>query len=375
MNRLRFPFLGYTVIIHWSWLIAVSLLTWSLSTGYYPTLFPELPPILLWASGFMTTVLLFLSVLLHECAHAGVATAHNVKIHDIMLHIVGGWTMLPRELATPSLEAKVAVAGPFCSAVIGLLLWPISEFPIALYLMKFNFLLAGYNLLPAFPMDGGRILRAWFWKQSGSFSQATERASQLGKHIAIAMILIGVSGLIFNWGTFWLIVGGIILRMVSDGTHHTVEFSQLLTGRVRDVMIPSHTILSLDVGHTVAGVKALFLRYGFHHFPVLWDGHVVGLIRYEDLRQHPDWDTDHGQPISQLIRPINPEIIIHPDASIRDAFDQMLLTASPRLLVYDKTQFVGMITRASVTRLRELHQKETPWVGITGPAPAVARHS
>lgn len=375
MNRLRFPFLGYTVIIHWSWLIAVSLLTWALSTGYYPTVFPDHPRLILWLSGFMTTGLLFLSVLLHECAHAGVATAHNVKINDIMLHIVGGWTMLPRELSSPSLEAKVAIAGPFCSVVIGVLLWPWSDFPIAHYLMDFNFLLAGYNLLPAFPMDGGRILRAWFWHQSGSFSHATERSSRLGKQIAIALIVSGIGGMLLGWSTFWLMIGGIILRMVSDGTHHAVEFSQLLTGHVRDVMIPSSRILCLEVGQTVATVKDIFLRYGFHHFPVTWNDHIVGLLHYDDLRKHPDWQNDTHQPITELIRPLKQEIVVHPSATIREAFDQMLLTASPRLLVYDGSQFVGMITRASVTRLRELHQKESQWVGLTGAAPATARHS
>jgi len=375
MNRLRFPFLGYTVIIHWSWLIAVSLLTWGLSTGYYPTVFPDHPRLIHWLSGFMTTGLLFFSVLLHECAHAGVATAHHVKIHDIMLHIVGGWTMLPRELSSPSLEAKVAIAGPFCSAVIGLLLWPWSDFPIAHYLMQFNFILAGYNLLPAFPMDGGRILRAWFWHQSGSFSQATERASHMGKQIAIALILSGIGGMLIGWSTFWLMIGGIILRMVSDGTHHTVEFSQLLTGRVRDVMIPSSHILALEAGQTVSNVKDIFLRYGFHHFPVTWNDRIIGLLHYDDLRKHPDWQSDNQQPIAPLIRRLDPETVVEPSTTIRDAFDQMLLTASPRLLVYEGSQFVGMITRASVTRLRELHQKESNWVGITGTAPAAARHS
>jgi len=375
MNRLRFPFLGYTVIIHWSWLIAVSLLTWALSTGYYPTAFPEHPRLIHWLSGFMTTGLLFLSVLLHECAHAGVATAHHAKIRDIMLHIVGGWTMLPRELSSPSLEAKVAIAGPLCSAFIGLLLWPWSDFPIAHYLMQFNFILAGYNLLPAFPMDGGRIVRAWFWHQSGSFSHATERASHMGKQIAIALILSGIGGMFIGWSTFWLMIGGIILRMVSDGTHHTVEFSELLTGHVRDVMIPSSRILSLDVGQTVTSVKDIFLRYGFHHFPVTWNNRTVGLLHYEDLRTHPDWQTDNKHPIAPLTRPLTNDILIPPTATIRAAFDQMLLTASPRLLVYDNGHFVGMITRASVTRLRELHHKESPWVGITGKAQATAHHS
>jgi Zn-dependent protease/predicted transcriptional regulator len=375
MNRLRFPFLGYTVIIHWSWLIAVSLLTWSLSTGYYPSVWPDYPRALYWLSGLLTTGLLFFSVLLHECAHAGVATAHKVQIHDIMLHIVGGWTMLPRELATPALEAKVAIAGPFCSAIIGVLLWPWSDFPMAHYLMQFNFVLAGYNLMPAFPMDGGRILRAWFWKQCGSFSQATERAARLGKQIAVAMILVGIGGLFLGWSTFWLMIGGVILRMVSDGTHHTVEFSHLLKGRVIDVMIPSARILCLEEGQSIAEVKALFLRYGFHHFPVVRGGSVVGLVHYDDLRKHPDWSEGGSSPIAELVRPITEEIIVSPTTPIQQAFDQMLLTASPRLLVYDGRTFVGMVTRASVTRLRELHQRDSQWVGLTGAAPAAVRHS
>ncbi len=375
MNRLRFPFLGYNVIIHWSWLIAVSVLTWSLATGYYPNIWPDYPRTIYWLSGFMTTGLLFLSVLLHECAHAGVATAHKVQIHDIMLHIVGGWTLLPREISTPTLEAKVAIAGPLCSAFIGVLLWPWSDFPIAHYLMKFNFILAGYNLLPAFPMDGGRVLRAWFWNACGSFSQATERASRLGKQIAITMILVGIGGLFLGWSTFWLMVGGIILRMVSDGTHHTVEYSHLLKGQVRDVMIPHDRIISLGANHTVGEVKDLFLRYGYHHFPVRDFETVLGLIHHEDLRKHPDWQDGGKSPIRDLIRPLTDDIIVDPSTPIQQAFDQMLLTASPRLLVYDGRVFVGMLTRASVTRLRELHQKESSWVGLTGATPAAARHS
>ena len=116
MHRLRFPFLGYTVIIHWSWLIAVTLITWSLSTGYYPGIWTDHPHTLYWASGLFSTFALFFSILLHECAHAGVATAHGIKINDIMLHIVGGWTMFPSELSSPRLEAIVAVAASMLTA-------------------------------------------------------------------------------------------------------------------------------------------------------------------------------------------------------------------------------------------------------------------
>ncbi len=372
MHRLRFPFLGYTVIIHWSWLIAVTLITWSLSTGYYPGIWPDHPNTLYWASGLLSTFALFFSILLHECAHAGVATAHGIKINEIMLHIVGGWTMLPRELSSPRLEAIVAVAGPFCSAMIGLILWPVSDFPIAAYIMKFNFILAGYNLVPAFPMDGGRVLRAWFWHRCGSFSQATERAALLGKRIAIAMMLVGVIGLFLQWSTFWLMIGGIILRMVSDGQHHSVEFSHRLTGRVSTIMIPRSHVLCVSETQTVQEVKDLFLRYGYHHFPAIRQGEVIGHLHYNILRLHPDWNSDSQTPIRTLIEPISNEILIHPNASINEAFDQMLLTASPRLLVYEAGQFLGMLTRESVTRLRELNQKESQWVTLTGGSPQTA---
>jgi Zn-dependent protease/CBS domain-containing protein len=374
MHRLRFPFLGYTVVLHWSWLIAVTLITWSLATGYYPGIWPEQPRTIYWLSGLLSTFLLFFSILLHECAHAGVATVHGITINEIMLHIVGGWTMLPRELSTPRLEAIVAIAGPACSAIIGLLLWPLSDFPVAAYIMKFNFILAGYNVVPAFPMDGGRMLRAWLWYRGGSFAQATERAALLGKRIAIGMMVFGAVGLFLQWSTFWLMIGGIILRMVSDGQHHSVEFSHRLTGQVTSIMIPRTHVLCVTEQQTVQQVKDLFLRFGYHHFPVLRDGHVIGHLHYNQLRAHPDWTADHQTPIRELVEPLSREILIPPTATINDAFDQMLLTGSPRLLVYDQGDFLGMLTRESVTRLRELHQKESQWVTLTGGSPQTATH-
>lgn len=369
MHRLRFPFLGYTVVLHWSWIIAVTLVTWSLSTGYYPGVWPDQPRTIYWASGLLSTFAIFFSILLHECAHAGVATAHGIKIKEIMLHIVGGWTMLPRELSTPRLEAIVAVAGPFCSACVGLTLWPVSDFPIAAYIMNFNFLLAGYNLVPAFPMDGGRVVRAWFWHSSGSFAQATERAALLGKRIASAMMIIGLAGLFLQWSTFWLMIGGIILRVVSDGQHHSVEFSQRLSGLASSVMIPSADVICLNESQTVHEAKELFLRYGYHHYPVLREGTVIGHLHYHRLKQHPDWTNAQGTSIRALVDPLNRDIIIAPHTPINHAFDTMLLTGSPRLLVYDKNAFVGILTRESVTRLRELHQKESHWVTLTGGSP------
>lgn len=374
MHRLRFPFLGYTVVLHWSWLIAVTLITWSLATGYYPTIWPDYPHALYWASGLLSTFLLFFSILLHECAHAGVASAHHIPIKEIMLHIVGGWTMLPRELSNPRLEAIVAVAGPLCSAIIGVLLWPLSDFPIAAYIMKFNFILAGYNLVPAFPMDGGRVLRAWYWHQCGSFAQATERAALLGKRIAIGMMVFGLLGLFMNWSTFWLMIGGIILRLVSDGQYHTVEFSHRLSGTVHDVMIPRSHVLCVNETHTVHEIKELFLRHGYHHYPVIREGKIIGLLHYQRLLVHPDWTTDQQTRIRDLVEPISQEIVIAPTARISDAFDRMLLTATPRLLVYDQQEFVGLLTRESVTRLRELHQKSSQWVTLTGGSPQTAAH-
>lgn len=374
MHRLRFPFLGYTVVLHWSWLVAVSLITWSLSTGYYPKIWPDFPRTLYWLSGLMSTLMLFFSILLHECAHAGVATYHGIRIKEIMLHIVGGWTMLPKEVSTPRLEALVAIAGPLCSAMIGLLLLPWSDFPIAYYIMHFNFVLAFYNLIPAFPMDGGRILRSWYWAQQGSFAQATERASLLGKRIAIGMILIGITGLFLNWSTFWLMIGGVILRLVSDGQHHNVAFSHMLKGTVRDIMIPAEHVLCVAETQTVHTVKQLFLRYGYHQFPVLRDGKLIGIVQHTALRAHPDWETDRQTPLVDLVEPVNPEIIVSPSRTINDAFDDMLLSGSPRLLVYDRGRFIGLVTRASVTRLRELNQKPSQLVTLTGGSPQTAAH-
>ena len=100
----------------------------------------------------------------------------------------------------------------------------------------------------------------------------------------------------------------------------------------------------------------------------------MGLLHYEDLRHHADWEDDDRTPVRSLIAPVLPEMVVGPDCTINDAFDHMLLSASPRLLVYERGRFLGLVTRASVTRLRELHQKDSQWVTLTGATPRTAAH-
>jgi Zn-dependent protease/predicted transcriptional regulator len=368
MPRIRFPFLGYTVILHWSLLIGATVLTWGLATSYYPVIWPHHPRWVFWASGLLSTVLLFLCVLLHECAHAIVATRHNVPVKEIMLHIVGGCTMLPEELANPRLEAIVAIAGPACSAALALLMWPLAEFPIAHYVMTINIMLAVYNLLPAFPMDGGRLARAWFWYRTGSFAHATERASLFGKRIAFAMIVIGLGGLAFQQGTFWVMMGGVLLRLVADSTYQTVEHSRLLAGYVRDVMISREQVLCIQSDTSMEALHRLFLRFGYHAYPVVENGRITGVLSHEVARQHPDWTQPSQASIGSLVTPLTPSMTIASTAPVVEALDRMLLTRANRLFVFDRQEFVGLLTRSTITRLREEHRPQAAAAPVTANA-------
>lgn len=200
---------GIKIQIHWSWLLAVLLVVGSLGTGYFPFLYAHWSPVTIWSTAVGAAFLFFLSILAHELGHSLVAQRAGVPVESITLFILGGIARIAHEPPSPGDEFKIVAAGPLTSfllAAVFALLSRTTQYyePAAAltgYLMLVNLVLGLFNLLPGFPMDGGRILRSLLWKRMHSFRRSTRWAGNVG--LVMAMSMLG-AGLVTIWrGLFW----------------------------------------------------------------------------------------------------------------------------------------------------------------------------
>jgi Zn-dependent protease len=240
---------GIELRIDYSWFIVFALVLFSLSLGYFPQVYPNQSNRVYWITGFLATLLFFISVVTHEMSHSFMALRSGVKIHGITLFIFGGMARLSEETDDPRTEFKIAVVGPLTSLMLAGVFWLIQlalrgEQPSILvemfgYLAWVNLALALFNLIPGFPLDGGRLFRAFWWWKTGSVIDATRLAADWGKGFAIVLMIFGgleiFAGSLI--GGLWLIFIGTFLRGIAEASYHNVLLKQSLEGtRVEQVM-------------------------------------------------------------------------------------------------------------------------------------------
>ncbi|MGE5221561.1 MAG: site-2 protease family protein [Omnitrophica WOR_2 bacterium] len=224
---------GIPLKIHWNWALTAVLVTWSLASGYFPQEYPGWSVFAYWATGTITALFFFGSVLLHELGHAGIAIREHVVVQSITLFIFGGVAHIANEPETPGAEFRIVVAGPFTSLILAALFHVLSVAtpayaPIsggAQYLSRINVILAVFNLIPGFPLDGGRILRAAIWKVLRDFTRATRWATNAGFGIAFLFVAAGAT---FMWlgnviGGLWIAFIGGYLGLVARGARLQID--------------------------------------------------------------------------------------------------------------------------------------------------------
>jgi len=357
-----FKVAGIQIAIDYSWLFIFALILWSLASGYFPAEYPGYSTGSYWLVGLVATILFFGSVLAHELCHAAMGNRLGEEVHRITLFIFGGMAELEHEPKSGIDELKIAVVGPLSSLVIAGVFWSIARGVAAApapalwesvfsYLAFINLALALFNLLPGFPLDGGRLLRAALWIRWGDLRRATAAAANWGNTIAWGLIAFGAleifsGGLI---GGLWLIFIGLFLRSAASSGYHNMIVQQVLSGtRAREIMVRDPIVLGPD--ETVASaIEKYFLRYGFGGFPVAEDGKVVGVVTLAQVRECPASERASRR-ISEVMRTADRTIEIAPDAGVIDAIRQMAAADIGRLLVVDQGQLVGLITRTGVTR-------------------------
>ena len=307
---------GIEIGINYSWLIIFALVTWSLAVGVFPQTTPGLPLVTYWVMGAVAALLLFAAVLAHELAHSFVAIARGMPVKSITLFVFGGVSNVQKEPDEPADEFWMAIVGPLTSVAVGLLFGAVAfllrdvlsppVFAIVSYLAVINVILAIFNLIPGFPLDGGRVFRAIVWWITGSLKQATEIAAGAGRIIAYLFIFGGLymafgGNLI---GGIWLIFIGWFLATAADVSARQVSALEALRGiAVRDVMNSAPVTVPRDVTiHDL--VHDYILTRNVRAFPVVEDGNLVGMVTLSDVRLVPreQWEV---VAVEQIMRPAN----------------------------------------------------------------------
>jgi Zn-dependent protease len=355
---------GIDIIIHPSWFLVFALLTWSLSEGLFLEEHPAWGRTVAWSVGLTTSLLLFGSLLFHEFSHCIVARRLGLEVKSITLFIFGGVSSLKGEPREPADEFRIAIVGPLTSfalaaifALAGLALWDTGADSAALYLATINAVLGVFNLLPGFPLDGGRVLRAALWARTRSLQTATRMASQTGSGLAFVMMAAGV--LLALAGAFlsgiWFIVIGWFLRSQAEAS-----YGQLLTQDVLE-RTPVLAVLEPDYqavppGTTLeAFVNAYVLHHSQRYYPVSADGEFRGLVTLSDLNRSPrgEWDA---RTVDRAMTPADKLLTLSPSDNLGHASELMATANVNQLPVVVEGRLLGFVTRAGILRVLQLRE-------------------
>jgi Zn-dependent protease/predicted transcriptional regulator len=360
-----FTVAGIKITIDYSWLIIFLLIIWSLSAGYFPMYFKGYETLTYWLAGFVATILFFASILIHELSHSLTALRCGLKIPEITLFLFGGVAHLSEEPSNPREELKIAIAGPIASFVLAGVFWLIQQglhgnapsLVVAIfdYLAWINLALAVFNLVPGYPLDGGRILRAILWWKTGSIAGATKWASDIGKGFAWALIILGVirifsGGLV---GGLWLILIGMFLRGIAKAGYQDIVMKQSFEGvTVKEVMIEDIVSVPPEVTLDEA-THEYFLKFGHGGFPVVKDGRTIGLISLAGVKDVSP-EARKTTTVEQAMMPLSDKVMVGPEEGLGDALKKMTLSGLGRLLVMRGDTMVGMITKTGLIRFLEI---------------------
>jgi len=262
--------LGFRITVHPTFLLGFLLISFSLYQFYLPTHWPApLPsPVPLTLISLGTTSTLFLSVLLHELAHALTAERLGARIDRITLHVLGGAAHMSREISTPTHDILVALAGPLFSLILSVLCSLDRTHFIMGYLARINFLLFLVNLWPGFPLDGSRLLRAYFWHTTGSFAIAMERTLSLSRYTAIPLVVLGVGGIFTGHGTLLIFLIGLLILLSTHDLYPRYRNTRALNGPVTHYLIPLQHLPRLTPDSSPDTIVHAFHQYGFAILPL-----------------------------------------------------------------------------------------------------------
>jgi Zn-dependent protease/CBS domain-containing protein len=351
---------GIEIRVDSSWVVIALLITYSM---YQQTsdLYPELSGGGAVALGIAATVLFFGSVLVHELAHALVSEARGIRVQDITLFLFGGATRARVDTRGPGDEFLIALVGPLTSGLLAGLFGILASLggdvlsrPVAGtlgYLAWTNLILAGFNLVPGFPLDGGRLLRAALWRATGSLGRATRVASAAGQAVGWLLVAGGVAWLLAGdlAGGIWFAFIGWFLVQAARSSYQELQLEQMLHAvEAEEVMAGDLVRIPPELSLQEA-VDDYFMRYNHGAFPVEEQGRTVGLLTLRGVRRVPreQWSTRR---VREHMVPLGDQVLVAPDARMDDVLDKFQDGQANRVLVVTDGEVVGIITPTDLTR-------------------------
>jgi Zn-dependent protease len=354
---------GIDVGVHPSWLLIFGLVTWSLATGYFPFVLRGLDEMAWWILGLVAAILLFASVLVHELAHSLVAKAQGLEARSITLFIFGGVSNLSSESPRPRVEFLVAVVGPLSSFLIAALAFlgaqaaQARSAPEAVlgYLAFVNVLLAVFNLIPGFPLDGGRVFRSIVWQATGNLRRATEIAAGAGTLVAYGFFIWGfirvMNGELLNG--IWIAAIGWFLQDAAAASVQQVRVEAALRGATVGRILrrdDSAVEPTMSVGDLI---ERYLLPANRRAMPVVEDGRLVGIVTLSDIRQVPVAERA-STPVGAVMGGRDSLVTVSPRASLTDALEALGRGDFEQIPVVEDGRLMGMLTRADVLRQFQL---------------------
>src|SRR5579864_1397710 len=353
---------GIEVGLHFSWFLIALLITMSLSAQFQQN-HPEWGPGVIWTTSLMTALLFFAALLAHEMSHALVARSHGLKTREITLFALGGVAQIEKEPEDPKTEFWVGIVGPFTSAVVGLVSlglawlagWRVSATPetpllaMLVWLGYINLMLAAFNMIPGFPLDGGRILRAIIWWSTHDGTRATQLAARIGQLVALCFIALGIFRFFAGagFGGLWIAFIGWFLMQAAGSSYTTVTLTANLKNvHVSDVM--TRDCVSVDGNLNVQTfVEDHLLRSGRRCFVVEQNSQIIGLVTPHEVknleRQRWPYTT-----LYDVMRPLDQVHTVTPSTPVMEALETMGRDDVNQLPVVSGNHLDGIVTRANV---------------------------
>lgn len=355
---------GIPVEIHISWLLVFFLFSITLAQGYFPNAVEGLETGTYWLAGIISTLVIFASVLTHEFGHSLVAIREGIPIKKIVLFIFGGVAQMETEPKSPAAEFKVTAAGPLTSLLIALIaggiyylfLPPGKIVSEAVFIVaRLNLVMAVFNLIPAFPLDGGRLFRSIVWFFGKNMLKATRISVALGSVLSFVAMGLGFMLIFFqgNIGGLWLIFIGWMIYQAGQSSYSQLVFKETFAGmKVSQLMSTDLQTVSPDA--TLEELADHFLHYKYGAFPVVYGSTTHGLVTLQNMKEVPreKWSETR---VSRILTPLKEAMVVRPDSDAADVMMKMASQNVGRAMVMDNGELVGLLSRTDMMRFIQMH--------------------
>lgn len=360
---------GIEIEINLSWLIIFGLITFMMATNFFPQNYPDISPIIGWVLGSIMAILMLLSILLHELSHSIVSINQGIEVKKITLFIFGGIAQLDKEPDNPIQELKIALAGPAMSLLLFLIFTFIYNFlgylgvesyliaPL-IYVSSVNLIIVLFNMVPAFPLDGGRVLRALIWHFQGSLQKATKVTSSMGNIFGYLLIFLGLY-IVFNGNVLngiWFVFIGWFIKQLSESSYQNTIMTDLFT-KIKVSTFMSKNVISVGAHLSIeALVENYFYKYKYTSFPVIETDRVIGIVTVENIKtlNRDEWDRTI---VRNIITPISNDLIVYPEDNVSSAIKKIFQNGIGRVLVMDGETLTGIVSRTDILNYIRIHSQ------------------